>query len=626
MFFNRKYPPIMGGPLPYYTQLFDEGSALSIANDDATHVRIAPYKPFSGSWGWFCIKYDDLAGKTPHFVMAKANAYGGFTGYVAVWATGADRDTWNIFDNVTVGAVDLEWWNNTPFPAGMIYISFMPEYPFSRVQRKVSQWTQDSRASNTPSSTNFIIGYTTQRNNGDLVGRIAPALPYYAFKLTNPSGFTKNKAILSAYNHPSETPGPYELEGAIDWLLSGDPEAELLLDWFEFYIYPCLNPQGVYGGYFRSNPQQPTYDHNRYWNDANKASLEDTLAFRNAMDTDTGGAVELAIDFHMWWDTWTCKAYTYSAIDAAMVLFSKEMLKFQTDFAVVEDTTATMLANVYKTTYAARLAFTLEAGNSTTKTPTDWKGFGVNAMRSITAMLVKGNFTNGPAIAAREFNGLTDRIDFTSIYDTNGLPFSCSMWILVDAYPSSGNGYLLGIHATGDTAFGHILGNSNGPYLSHVVDFLTTDPNHYVTPNPVTVGAGWLHVFWTRDNSGNAANWHTYENGIEVFSGNVTGVGAEQAHNGKWSIGGRIFDDTRNLDGRIAYIAVWDEDYHTESAMILGLATGRSPAFYHNDHMRFFWKGDTSSLYDEITSTLGVADGTTMLSAAKGIGPAIIQP
>jgi hypothetical protein len=70
-----------------------------------------------------------------------------------------------------------------------------------------------------------VIGYATARDAGDGSGRTAPALPFYGFKVTSAAANTKNKAILTAYNHPSETPGAYCLEGAIAWLLGGSPEA-----------------------------------------------------------------------------------------------------------------------------------------------------------------------------------------------------------------------------------------------------------------------------------------------------------------------------------------------------------------------------------------------------------------
>lgn len=376
-----------------YTTLFDQGSGT--VTPPGTTVRITPYKHWNANWAWWAARYNGLAGVTPTFLIAKASHYNLAEGErLCCWATSADTDTWNDFDNVTIGAVDLEFSNNDPFPAGMIYIAALPMYPFSRVQRKMDEWRQHGYVSDTASSTSGVIGYATARAVGDGSGRTAPALPFYGFKLTGDRVGSKNKAILAACNHPSETPGPYQLEAAVDWLLSGTANAETLLDWFEFYVYPCVNPQGVWSGYFRSSPETPTEDNNRLWDGTGENEAVD--AFKAAMAADTGGAVDVGIDYH--------SIMTNSDIHGDVQTgdtggnyeyFRAEIAALDADFNLVQSDITTSLRYFYKG-LSASLAIIMEQGGELARGVAEHKTYGENSMKALFEMLIDGRFTYGP--------------------------------------------------------------------------------------------------------------------------------------------------------------------------------------------------------------------------------------
>jgi hypothetical protein len=336
-------------------------------------------------------------GTTPHFLIAKANRRGApYAGAnLAVWSAAADTDTWNKFVNQSTGATDIEFSNNDPFPAGLIYVSYLPMYPFSRVQRKMGQWAaSDARISNTTSTTNFIISNLTARATVD--GRTAPALPLYGFKLTNTSGFTKNKMILTAGSHPDETQGAYQLEGAMSWLLGGSAEAEFLLNWFEVYVYPCVNPQGIWAGYFRSSPETPASDNNRIWDTTGTNEAVD--AFKTAMNTDTGGTIEVGIDFH---GASFIGVPGYMDVEdhteALYATFLAEMQTRNASYSYVDETITTCLGYLFRHTYSARLSVVCEGMClAVTDFPAAWITQGAYAMQSISDMLANGDFTNGP--------------------------------------------------------------------------------------------------------------------------------------------------------------------------------------------------------------------------------------
>ena len=100
-----------------------------------TDYRIDPINHWNSQWLWWCFRSRAYAGTTPHFLISKTGRFAANVAgeNLAVWATQADTNDWNKFDNQSVGVSDLEFYNNSNFPSGLIYLSYIPMYPFSRV-------------------------------------------------------------------------------------------------------------------------------------------------------------------------------------------------------------------------------------------------------------------------------------------------------------------------------------------------------------------------------------------------------------------------------------------------------------------------------------------------------------
>lgn len=360
-----------------------------------TDYRITPVKHWNSVWAWWACRSYDFGGDTPTFYIAKADHYYMEAGErLCCWSTAADTDTWNDFDNVDIGATDLTFSNDDPFPAGLIYVSALPMYPFSRVQRKINQWRASQWVGETASTTNFIISNATARSINDGSGRTAPALPFYGFKITGDRVGDKNKAILSAYNHPSETPGAYQLEAAVDYLLGASAEAEVLRDYFEFYVYPCLNPQGVWSGWFRSSPQTASSDNNRIWSTTGTNEAVD--AFKAAMSADTGGAIDVGLDYHSEMSTADIHAVVYTGDTGGNYgYFNTEMQALDADFNLSESSVTDGLRYWLKS-LSASLTMTVEQGGELARGVAAYKTFGENTLKAIYEMLIDGRFTYEP--------------------------------------------------------------------------------------------------------------------------------------------------------------------------------------------------------------------------------------
>ena len=93
----------------------------------------------------------------------------------------------------------------------------------------------------------------------------------------------------------------------------------------------------------------------------------------------------------------------------------------------------------------------------------------------------------------------------------------------------------------------------------------------------------------------------------------------KQTHTGSWSLGGRIYDDTRNLDGKIAEVAVWNSVL--SSAAITALAGGAEPQSCYPTNLLYYYSADTDTTTAEVGGAAVTVDGTTYSAAHPTITP-----
>ena len=132
--------------------------------------------------------------------------------------------------------------------------------------------------------------------------------PIYLLKITN---FGKNdpgkkRTLIHARTHPAETPPSFVLEGFIDFLISGAPEAMELLDNTEVYIFPMQNVDGVVVGNYRTTPQSENLEVMWYYDPVNPVELTSSAPaevkvihnLAKALMTDGGEPVTIALNLH----------------------------------------------------------------------------------------------------------------------------------------------------------------------------------------------------------------------------------------------------------------------------------------------------------------------------------------
>jgi len=221
---------------------------------------------------------------------------------------------------------------------------------------------------------------------------------------------------------------------------------------------------------------------------------------------------------------------------------------------------------------------------------------------------------------ARDFDGVTDRIDWANIWDPGGRAQTIAFWAFTDDL-ATGQYYFM-THESAATGIGGVLVQTAGTERFGVNARHVTADTTRTSANNANESGKWLH--WTVTYAGGTAatDIRIYKGGVETtYTDSNNGVGAARAGAGEHSIGGRIFDNNRNLDGRIAEPANWDRVL--DVGEIAGLANRLSPLFYLRG-LRFYpkWGMLRETPHNYITGETATLDGTTVIQHPPIILPA----
>lgn len=293
------------------SQDFDSGS-LDVANStvDGTTVSLVGRNTwtdlsYADRYRWVYFKASGVEGVRPQFNIAAYTFLGSLHDHRFVYSY--DQTNWQFFDRGSISGMDYVFDNYQSFTQDEVYVAYSLPYPLARTQQHMAQVAASSYVRPTASgSADFAIG----RSAGGVDDCDRAILPndLYGYLITDPTlTGDRLKVVLAGGNHPCETMGSHALEGMIDFILSDDPIAVGLRAKADFYVYPQMNPDGRVAGYYRSTPENPDKDFNRYWH--NPTGFTDMTAVRDAMLADTGGDVDYLFDFHGMFGPWTRPHY-----------------------------------------------------------------------------------------------------------------------------------------------------------------------------------------------------------------------------------------------------------------------------------------------------------------------------
>ncbi len=247
-----------------------DGGNIDILDIDGDTATLAIAKDArSDFYQWFYFRVSGAKGRTIELRIANCagSAYpGGWSGYQARYSD--DRADWRCA--------------KTEYADGVLTIRHTPAYD--------SVWFA------------YFAPYSTERHH-DLVQRIAAAPGVTLVELGKTldgqpmdllrMGSGDQKVWLYARQHPGETMAEWWIEGALDWLVSGDSVAQSLRAKATLHIVPNMNPDGSRRGHLRTNAAGVNL--NREWAEPTAERSPEVLCIRDEMDR-TG--VHWAMDIH----------------------------------------------------------------------------------------------------------------------------------------------------------------------------------------------------------------------------------------------------------------------------------------------------------------------------------------
>ena len=162
-----------------------------------------------------------------------------------VWALSADGSTFGSYARVPTSAVPVLQGSTMHrftlvVPPGTPAIRLAKYFPYSVARKDL--WLLS------------LVGHPRVRSIVPL-GASQQGRPIHKIELTDGSvpDAGKTRVWIHAGIHPSETTSYFTVEGFVQWLLSGSPEAEVLLDHALVELCPMVNPDGVFLGNYRTN-------------------------------------------------------------------------------------------------------------------------------------------------------------------------------------------------------------------------------------------------------------------------------------------------------------------------------------------------------------------------------------
>ncbi|MDD4889520.1 MAG: M14-type cytosolic carboxypeptidase, partial [Phycisphaerae bacterium] len=326
------------------SQDFDSGS-LNVAGSTVagTTVNLQPKRISSMEWTgnhwWVSFQATGVSGLTPQFNLDISDSFQSTASYTyngLRFVYSYDQVNWSFFNNGSTAGSTYSFSNNAAFTQNSVWIAYGLPYTTAMAGAHTASIASSPYVLPTASgSAALVVGQTLGTGGGgytDNIGRIVPAQNLYGYHITDPAVTgVKEKIVLIAGNHSGETTGNYVLQGAVDFLLGADPDAVALRKRADIYVYPMTDPEGRWAGYYRSDPQNPAKNHNRYWD--NTTGFSDLTALETAMKADTGGNIDYFIDFHSfgassglgpagvaYYDNFTANAGTTTLMNAAKSL------------------------------------------------------------------------------------------------------------------------------------------------------------------------------------------------------------------------------------------------------------------------------------------------------------------
>lgn len=219
---------------------------------------------------WHCEVRNLVAGSTLNFRIASP---GYSDAILPVWSLSTDGVNFADYVRLPTSAVPITQSGQERFsvqvPAGVVAMRIAKYFPYT-VTRKNQLLAS-------------LVGEPRVRSIVSL-GNSQQGRPIEKIQLTDSSIPDANKERIWIHSgvHPAETTSYFVVEGLLDWLTSGDPYAEALLDHALIEIVPMANPDGVVLGNYRTNANSVEIE--SQWSAPYNSTQPEVVALRTAIE------------------------------------------------------------------------------------------------------------------------------------------------------------------------------------------------------------------------------------------------------------------------------------------------------------------------------------------------------
>ncbi len=191
-----------------------------------------------------------------------------------VWSRSTDGVNFGAYERLPLSAVPTQPGGSSHrftvvVPAGTAAIRLAKYFPYT-VARK-DAWLQS-------------LAVHPRVRSISTLGQSVLARPIQMVELTDGAvaDTGKKRIWIHAGIHPAETTSYFTVEGLVEWLGSGDPYAEVLLDHTIIDIVPMANPDGVFLGNYRTNANSSNLENE--WAAPYNTSQPEVAALRTAIE------------------------------------------------------------------------------------------------------------------------------------------------------------------------------------------------------------------------------------------------------------------------------------------------------------------------------------------------------
>lgn len=213
---------------------------------------------------------------------------------------------------------------------------------------------------------------------------------------------------------------------------------------------------------------------------------------------------------------------------------------------------------------------------------------------------------------ARRFDGSADRIDYDNALggstSTEGKSFTFAAWVRPESFSKDQDLFCIHLNTNSSEYYIFVGLNTSGK-IRYRYYGTSGGKGHWTGTTTTTLSANtWSHIALTiAIGTLNETGAKVYKDGTEcTYDARSYGWTGSRNTSGKWTLGGRYFDNVTNFQGSIAEPAVWMRTLSPDE--VSSLAAGFSPLCYPSGLT--FYPSLFQGIRDYITGQAGTDNGT----------------